>query len=280
MSSLIAAELYRNFIHSLRSSATKTDYTRALKYFMDFLKLDHNDYSSLLPSDPKLIQSNIIDFLIFLREKNKAPNTIHSYLAAIKRFYDMNDVVLNWKKVKSFQGDFYKIVDDEAYTHEQIKLLVDVADMRDKAIILLMASSGMRAGTIPKLKIKDLVAIDAYHIYKILVYKKTHDQYYTFCSVEARKAIDDYLGKRCGERLKDESPLFRKRFSPFEPIGFMALVSIIFKLLNKTGVRPLKPQQESSSFITRTSLPMTHGFRKFAITNMIRAGGNSELVNA
>jgi integrase len=130
---------------------------------MGYLKIDYNDYEKLLsPPDPKLIQSNIIDFLIYLRDKGKSPNTISSYLAAIKHFYDMNDIILNWKKIKSFRGEFYLVVDDEAYTAEQIKLLVDNADMRDKAIILLMASSAMRAGAIPKLKIKDLSVIDEY----------------------------------------------------------------------------------------------------------------------
>jgi hypothetical protein len=49
-----------------------------------------------------------------------------------------------------------------------------------------------------------------------------------------------------------------------------AVSMIIFSLLNKTGVRPIKPQTECKP-IERTSLPMTHGFRKFCITNMIRA---------
>jgi hypothetical protein len=55
----------------------------------------------------------------------------------------MNDIVPNWKKIKAYQGEFYRVVGDEAYTHEQIKLLVDNANMRDKAIILLMASTSM-----------------------------------------------------------------------------------------------------------------------------------------
>jgi hypothetical protein len=81
----------------------------------------------------KNIQKNIIDFLIYCKEIHKlSPATIHSYLAAIKRFYDMNDIVLNWKKTKAYQGEFYRIVDDEAYTHEQIKLLVDNANIRKR----------------------------------------------------------------------------------------------------------------------------------------------------
>lgn len=236
------------------------------------------DYEELITKDVKVIQKNIIDFLIYCKEIHKlSPATIHSYLAAIKRFYDMNDIVLNWKKIKAYQGEFYRVVDDEAYTHEQIKLLVDNANMRDKAIILLMASTGMRVGAIPKLTLKDLIPNDSYGIYKIRVYKKAHEQYYSFCTPESRKAVDMYLDyrKRCGERFTPETPLFRKHFDTLtvsypRPLTLDAVSMIIFSLLNKTGVRPMKPQTEGKS-IERTSLPMTHGYRKFCITNMIRA---------
>jgi integrase len=47
------------------------------------------------------------------------------------------------------------VVEDDAYTHGQINRMVDVADLRDKAIVLLMASTGMRIGAVPKLRLKD-----------------------------------------------------------------------------------------------------------------------------
>jgi integrase len=43
---------------------------------------------------------------------------------------------------------------DRAYTDKEIKTLVDSADLRMKLILLLMASSGMRIGAIPDLKLK------------------------------------------------------------------------------------------------------------------------------
>jgi integrase len=81
----------------------------------------------------------------------------------------MNDVDLKWKKIKSFKGEFYNVVEDRPYTREEIKTLVDRAELRDKAIILLMASSGMRIGPIPELRMKDLLPIDKYDLYQITV---------------------------------------------------------------------------------------------------------------
>lgn len=97
-------------------------------------------------------------------------------------------------------------------------------------------------------------------IYKIRIYKKAHEQYYTFCTPESRKAVDIYLDyrKRCGERFTSETPLFRKHFDSLSvayprPLKLDAVSMIIFSLLNKTGVRPIKPQTEGRP-IERTSL--------------------------
>ena len=43
---------------------------------------------------------------------------------------------------------------DRAYTDKEIKTLLDSADLRMKVILLLMASSGIRIGAIPDLKLK------------------------------------------------------------------------------------------------------------------------------
>ena len=67
----------------------------------------------------------------------------------------MNDVELRWNKIKSFEDEFHNVVEDRHYTKEEIKLLVDRSDLRNKAIILLMASSGLRIGAIPELRFRD-----------------------------------------------------------------------------------------------------------------------------
>ena len=51
--------------------------------------------------------------------------------------------------------------------------------IRDKAIILLMSSSGIRVGGLVKLQLKHLLSISKYDLYQITVYKKTREQYIT-----------------------------------------------------------------------------------------------------
>ena len=158
---------------------------------MKFLKVDNWD--KLLKSDPKSIQRNICDYVMFMRSKNLAPKSISLYVAAIRKFYDMNDIItLNWKKIHSFEPEPESRSEDRPYTHMEIVTLLAKASPRDRAIILLMASSGMRVGAIPYLQLRDLQPIDKYQIYKITVYRKSNSRYYVFCSPETRKALVTY----------------------------------------------------------------------------------------
>jgi hypothetical protein len=80
-----------------------------------------------------------------------------------------------------------------------------------------MSSSGCRVGAVPLLRIKDLEPIDKHGIYKITYYPKSRKyRYFSFCTPECRKEIDQYIEwrKRWGERITEESPLFRREFNP------------------------------------------------------------------
>jgi integrase len=253
---------------------------------MDFLKIDREDYAALMAAEPLMIQSRVIDYIIYCRDvKRLSPGTIHTDAAAIKHFYSMNDIELKWKKIHSFEGEYYRVVEDRAYTHQEIKKMVDVADLRDKALLLLMASTGMRLGAVPPLRIKDLTPIDDLNLFQIEVYKKYKERYITYCTPECKKAIDDYLDyrRRCGERIQDNTPLFRKMFNKYDSIQTAhpvqvttsTIKNIVKELLDKTGVRPparlTEEERKAGKKSKRTSLPAIHGFRKFVITNMIRA---------
>ena len=78
---------------------------------MNFTKV--TEYHKLLDKDPRLIQADIIDYILHLRNtKNLAPATITAYVAAVKHFYDINEIELKWKKINSFKGEHYQVVED------------------------------------------------------------------------------------------------------------------------------------------------------------------------
>jgi integrase len=188
----------------------------------------------------------------------------------------MNDVPLNKKKIKKFKGELTRKVSDRAYTHEEIKKLLDISDLRMKSIVLLMASSGIRIGSIPLLKLRNLEKIDN-SSYKITVYEGTSDQYYTFCTPECAYFIDAYLEFRQqnGERLDKDSYLMRDQFdisdleqvrNKSKGIVISTIKGLIHSTLIKSGIRTV----DRTSY-SRKEVPESHGFRKFFTTQMIKS---------
>ena len=118
---------YRQFIETCKSSATRDTYARALDSFMKFLKLDVNEYDKLLDKDVKLIQMDICDWVTYFKRDHSSAS-VSTYLAAIAKFYSMNDIVtLNWKKIKSYQGEHVKVAEDRPYNHNEIQTLLSHA---------------------------------------------------------------------------------------------------------------------------------------------------------
>ena len=61
-------------------------------------------------------------------------------MAAIFHMMDMNDVLLNKKKIAKFLGEHKRMTKDRAYTHEEIKMLADTGDYRFRALVLFLAA--------------------------------------------------------------------------------------------------------------------------------------------
>jgi site-specific recombinase XerD len=173
---------------------------------MAYLHLPSGAYDKLLEMDVKTIQMNICDYVTYLRKNNKSHQTVSAYLAAIRHFYDMNDIVsINWKKVHSFEGEHENNSEDRPYTHSEISTMLQNTTLRNQAIILLMCSSGPRVGAIPQVRIKDLEPFDKYNIYKVTYYPNSKKyRYFTFCSPESRKNIGayPYWRERQGRKTK------------------------------------------------------------------------------
>jgi len=114
-----------------------------------------------------------------------------------------------------------------------------------------------------------LERIPEYNLYKINVYSNSpKDRYYTFCTPECASYIDAYLSyrKRFNDPLKPAFPLIREQFNIDDPFHIQR-------------PKPLKP--DTTQYIMKQVLKrsgkktgevmQTHGFRKFAITQMIKA---------
>jgi integrase len=156
----------------------------------------------LLELGKEAIQDLVIRYVLSMRdkaEKKYARSTVNTAVAAILYFFDNNDIELNRHKIKRYLPSDESTYHDEdrPYTLEEIQNILSLGcnDLRSKAIVLLLASSGIRLGALPSMQIGDLTetGFNGLNVYKIQVYARTPYKYYTFCTPECYKAISDYL---------------------------------------------------------------------------------------
>ena len=144
-------------------------------------------------------------------ERNLSYSTLNVFFCSIAHFYEMNDVVLNKRKIKKFMGENTTKYEYKSYTTEMISTLLSAADERGKVMILLMASTGMRVGALQDIKSnilkKCIIDNQGTHIYQITVYANSKkDKFLTYCIPECAREIDNYmlLRKRYGENIKQD----------------------------------------------------------------------------
>jgi integrase len=75
-------------------------------------------------------------------------------------FYKVNDIEPRGHRIKQYLPEDYKAYEDRAYKPQEIQRLLEFCDQRLKALILLLASSGIRVGAAAELKIKNLTKIE------------------------------------------------------------------------------------------------------------------------
>jgi hypothetical protein len=137
---------YANFVNALRSPSTRQGYENSLRRYLEYHKLKSPDDLLIHVDNPRYIESQIIDYIVSLRNDGIAYASKQFYVAPIFTFYQLNDVVLNRKKVSRYLGEYKRVVKDNAYTTEQIQQMLQNADIRMRMILLLLTSTGARIG--------------------------------------------------------------------------------------------------------------------------------------
>ena len=262
----------------LRSKYTKISYRVAFNHFLDET-IKHRDLRALLNTKQSVVESKIIDHVMYLKDvRQLAYRSILVHLDAIFHFFEINDYdALKSKRIKRFlpedESEYYGR--DRPYSTKEIEQILSKCDVRDRAAVLIMLSTGMRIGGLQGLQIGDIRKIDEFSLYLISVYNRSGKfRYYCYSSPECAVAIDEYLAYRAriGERLKDKSPLIRDKFNMDNYIKApkslsISTMSLLFKeALKRSGVNQVKPGQK------KRDVMRSHGFRKFFINQCIKAG--------
>ena len=175
---------------------------------MRFKGLKIDDFASIIKGKSvKEIEADNIDFIISIKERHYSLPSHKMYLGALSHSYSIDDITLNRKKLSRFLSNDDAIIEDKFYNHnntgsgnnsnnesdqpytrEQIPKLLEYADPRTIAMILIMASAALRLGALPILKVADLTPVPKHNVYQIGVYANSKsNRHYTFCTPNARR---------------------------------------------------------------------------------------------
>jgi len=280
---LIALAKYL-FRHGSQSTHTLLLYAYAMSRFTEWSnKQPDQMISECLTSEglPRLEKQQeyvqlIDEYVSYLQAKRLAPMSISNYVKGVKTFFRANSIHLNLP-YRLMRRVRYR---DRSPTPEELTAIIDVADIREKLIVSILALSGIRVGTLCKLKYghvrRDLEAgIVPVHMYiEAEITKGKYNDYDTFIGEEAVQHLKSYLQLRrngtprggiAPETITDESPLIRTKSSDkVKPLTPSSVHQIIHNLYLKASI--LKPEK-SQHYELRV-----HSLRKYFRTQMAALG--------
>jgi len=248
------------FEQAMKTEATSKAYLYQLDKFRKYYRL--KDYDSILTIEPKKLQIMVEDYLFYLK-KRLSPSSVKQTFFPIELFLSMNDVTINFKKIRKMFPSIEKRVGNNAYTTKDIQnILKSEKSVRNRALVHVLASSGMRVGGITELLIKHLRDMPN-GCNAVLVYAGSRDEYTTFLTSEANDALEEYFEerRRNGELLKPESPVFRMDknkvgIGKAELLTYGAVGNLMMRIVSR--VRTTRERQTS----TRYTVQSSHGLRK------------------
>ena len=238
------------FESAIKSEYTKSTYNYALNRFKNHFII--KDFDSLVSIEPKKIQEMIEDYILYLRQENKSHALIKGVVCSLELFFSMNDITLNWKKLKKMYPEKQKPIGEKPYSTEQVNQILKLTNnLKYHAFVNIMCASGVRVGSFEELKIKDIQDFKN-GSKSVKVYAGSMQEYYTFIHSEAVEALEEYLEYRRtkGEIITPESWVFPQK-NLVKPIKPQSLVAGFSRLTSKVLER-------KGRFETLT----THGFRK------------------
>lgn len=184
----------KDYIQNRLTGRTRKTYKAYLNRYFKHIKDKPNEY---IKKDRKQIGNDIILVIKKEQEKGTPPKTIYNLIASIKGFLLYNNIELEPKirdQIKYLLKNTEPITYKEILTKKQLREILQHADNKMKAIILMASSSGMRISAILSLTPEH---IDFNHNpTKIIIsgkYTKTKRSRIAFISNEATETLQEWL---------------------------------------------------------------------------------------
>jgi site-specific recombinase XerD len=259
-------------------------YCQALQTSPDALISDVKTTEGLvdMAKIPKHIRA-LEDFVGELQDRGLAHSRIANYVKAVRGLYRVNGVEVKLPYALSRRS----VRKDRAPKPEELQRLLDIADLREKVIVSMLALGGFREGTLVRLQYRYVKEDLEKHIVPVLVHveaeitKGKYHDYDTFLNAEAVTYLRLYLDKRRQgspdgkiqpEEISNDSPLIRDaQSSKVRPLGEKQVYKLIHGLYHKAG---LLKKDNHGGYDLRV-----HSLRKFFKTQLMALGVQSDYID-
>lgn len=240
------------------SKHTEREYSRALYTYCEWIDKNPDQLiaerrQELKNEDTKKnAEDKVREFCVMLQNTRDITRTTIAtkYHAPLKSFYNYNDVPLKLRTPK------HTMRRREPHTTEEIKALMAIADVRERAIITILKDSGISrqdAVTLTYGDIKTEFETEKQFIHIKTVRKKEALEYDTFIGKNAVECLKAYLSYRrnSDEQITDASPLIASlQGTSISPEG----LSLIFIRLGKKAGFKTSPHRFRKFFESHLGL--------------------------
>ena len=304
------------FNQGIKAEETREKYTRMLRLVLcdlleDILKGTFEERAEQLVrqgrEDPGWARDLMLSISRKMRERTVLerdhpeclnPASFLNYFKPVKKLFDMNDVMIPWKRVYATfpPKENGSAPATRGWERAEIsRMLRFCRGPVERAIILVCASSGIRAGGFPGLEWRDLEPVcrgvdgrlqmcdnnreegngdgslpdaDTHRVAcaKLQIYRGSPESYPAFITPEAYTALLDYRAEwaaRVGRNPRPRDPVFIKIGDLPRRAALPMVTNHVKAVITRAGLRQSGMRTVRNRRGYRHDVPMMNGFRRF-----------------
>ena len=214
-----------------------------------------------------------------------SPMSVKANFAPLQKLFDSNDVALHWQRVRATFPEM-ETYETRGWTRDEIrKILRHARGAIDRAIMLVLASSGVRIGGM-ELKWGHIIpfyddggdlregrsVLEEEDVSKpvacamLRVYANTFAEYAAFVTPEAYEAVQDYRAvwaREAGREPKPNDPFLKRAGPSVAGLTSDGIKQRAYKAIWSAGLRGSETKEGK-----RYNVPGMNGFRRFCNKSM------------